>query len=87
MLSFTWLILFADNIRDFVDSILLAKHEVDQEENEELASQLTDVHVRQTISDIFGGNLGSYYTPNKQFWGVYRNLYICLPVYFSCKYN
>ena len=36
--------------------MLLAKYEADQDENEELASQLTDAHIRLTVVDIFSGN-------------------------------
>ena len=46
---------FSENIRDFIDSILLAKEEAKKEENEELMSQLTDTHLFQTIADIFLG--------------------------------
>ena len=46
-----------DNIRDFTDSLILARKEAEQEENVEMLSQLSDTHLRQTILDIFGGKI------------------------------
>ncbi|XP_076079552.1 steroid 17-alpha-hydroxylase/17,20 lyase-like isoform X1 [Mytilus galloprovincialis] len=42
-----------DNIRDFTDSLILARKEAEQEENEEILSQLSDTHLRQTLIGIF----------------------------------
>lgn len=42
-----------DNIRDFTDSLILARKEAEDEENTEILSQLTDSHLIQTITDIF----------------------------------
>lgn len=42
-----------DNVRDFTDALILARKEVEDEENDEVLSQLTDTHLVQTISDIF----------------------------------
>ncbi|XP_077980157.1 steroid 17-alpha-hydroxylase/17,20 lyase-like [Glandiceps talaboti] len=39
-----------DNHRDLIDDLLQAKHEAEGTENAEL---ITDVHIRQTVSDIF----------------------------------
>ncbi|XP_052091098.1 cytochrome P450 2U1-like isoform X2 [Mytilus californianus] len=44
-----------DNIRDFTDSLILARQEAEDEEDKEVISQLTDTHLVQTLSDIFGG--------------------------------
>ncbi|VDH96707.1 Hypothetical predicted protein [Mytilus galloprovincialis] len=40
-------------IRDFTDSLILARKEAEREENEEVLSQLTNTHLRQTLMDIF----------------------------------
>ena len=50
-------LLISDNIRDFTDSLILARKEAEQEENEEILSQLSDTHLRQTLIDIFTGEL------------------------------
>ncbi|XP_071136102.1 steroid 17-alpha-hydroxylase/17,20 lyase-like isoform X2 [Mytilus edulis] len=42
-----------DNIRDFTDSLILTRKEAEQDE--EMMSQLTDTHLRQTLVDIFRG--------------------------------
>ncbi|XP_071136088.1 steroid 17-alpha-hydroxylase/17,20 lyase-like isoform X2 [Mytilus edulis] len=42
-----------DNIRDFTDSLILARKEAEHEENEEILSQLSDTHLRQTLIGIF----------------------------------
>ncbi|XP_076079554.1 steroid 17-alpha-hydroxylase/17,20 lyase-like isoform X1 [Mytilus galloprovincialis] len=47
----------SDNIRDFTDSLILARKEAEQEENEEMLSQLSDTHLRQTILDIFSAGI------------------------------
>ncbi|XP_021359447.1 steroid 17-alpha-hydroxylase/17,20 lyase-like [Mizuhopecten yessoensis] len=41
------------NIRDFADCLLMARKEAENEEDVEILSQLTDVHLRQTLSDTF----------------------------------
>ena len=46
-----------DNIRDFTDSLILAKREAMEEENEEAMSQLTNTHLVQTLADIFGAGI------------------------------
>ncbi|XP_033763832.1 steroid 17-alpha-hydroxylase/17,20 lyase-like [Pecten maximus] len=46
-----------DNIRDFTDALILARMEAENEEDAELLSQLTDVHLKQTLSDIFFAGL------------------------------
>ncbi|CAC5422196.1 CYP17A [Mytilus coruscus] len=43
------------NIRDFTDSLILARNEAEQDE--EMMSQLTDTHLRQTLVDIFRGGI------------------------------
>ncbi|XP_069116671.1 steroid 17-alpha-hydroxylase/17,20 lyase-like [Argopecten irradians] len=45
------------NIRDFTDALILAKMEAENDEDTELLSQLTDVHLKQTLSDIFFAGL------------------------------
>ncbi|XP_033749031.1 cytochrome P450 1A1-like [Pecten maximus] len=45
------------NIRDFTDCLILARKEAEKEDDPEVLSQLTNVHIRQTISDIFLGGL------------------------------
>ena len=42
-----------DNIRDFTDSLILARKEAEDEETVDILSQLTDSHLIQTITDIF----------------------------------
>ena len=54
-ISLQWIVL--GNIRDFCDSLILARKEAEQEENEEILNQLTNTHLIQTLSDIFGGTL------------------------------
>jgi steroid 17alpha-monooxygenase/17alpha-hydroxyprogesterone aldolase/cytochrome P450 family 1 subfamily A polypeptide 1 len=44
-----------ENIREIVDSVLAAQREAEKEESAEVMAMFTDAHVRQTISDIFGG--------------------------------
>ncbi|XP_076472648.1 steroid 17-alpha-hydroxylase/17,20 lyase-like [Babylonia areolata] len=52
-----------DKVRDMTDSILLAQMEAAREERAEVMAMFTDVHVRQTISDLFGaGSDTSRYT-------------------------
>ncbi|XP_060069459.1 steroid 17-alpha-hydroxylase/17,20 lyase-like [Ylistrum balloti] len=41
------------NIRDFADCLILARREAEKEDDPKLLNQLTDVHLRQTLSDIF----------------------------------
>ena len=47
-----------ENIRDFVDSLLLTQKE-NIEAGEEEADRLTDRHLIQTVSDIFIGTDGN----------------------------
>ncbi|XP_076079572.1 steroid 17-alpha-hydroxylase/17,20 lyase-like isoform X3 [Mytilus galloprovincialis] len=44
-----------DNIRDLTDSLILTRKEAEQDE--EMMSQLTDTHLRQTLVDIFRGGI------------------------------
>lgn len=46
-----------DNVRDIVDSVLLAQMEAEQEESAEVMAMFTSTHVGETISDIFGGGV------------------------------
>ncbi|XP_071137260.1 steroid 17-alpha-hydroxylase/17,20 lyase-like [Mytilus edulis] len=46
-----------DKIRDFTDSLILARKEAEREENEEVLSQLTNTHLRQTLMDIFNAGI------------------------------
>lgn len=48
--------LFVDYIRDFTDALILARQEAEDEEDKEVLSELTDLHLVNTISDIFGGS-------------------------------
>ncbi|XP_060068573.1 steroid 17-alpha-hydroxylase/17,20 lyase-like [Ylistrum balloti] len=45
------------NIRDFADALILARLEAENEDDTELLSQLTDVHLKQTLGDIFFAGL------------------------------
>ncbi|XP_077980381.1 cytochrome P450 1A1-like [Glandiceps talaboti] len=45
---------YKDNHRDLIDDLLQSKHEA---EGTEKAGLITDVHVRQTIADVFGAGL------------------------------
>ena len=59
---YLWSILIVlDNIRDFTDSLILAKREAMEEENEEAMSQLTNTHLVQTLADIFGGKMTNFF--------------------------
>jgi hypothetical protein len=49
-----------DNIRDFTDSLILARKEAEDEETVDILSQLTDSHLIQTITDIFRGKTYQY---------------------------
>ncbi|XP_076079551.1 steroid 17-alpha-hydroxylase/17,20 lyase-like isoform X3 [Mytilus galloprovincialis] len=49
----------SDKIRDFTDSLLLARKEAEQEEKDEVLSQLTNTHLRQTLMDIFNAGIGT----------------------------
>ncbi|XP_069116630.1 steroid 17-alpha-hydroxylase/17,20 lyase-like isoform X2 [Argopecten irradians] len=42
-----------DNIRDLADALILARMEAEHDEDTELLSQLTDVHLKQTLFDVF----------------------------------
>lgn len=42
-----------DNIRDFTDSLILARKEAEEEDDPELLSQITETHLVQTLMDIF----------------------------------
>lgn len=49
-----------DDIKDVTDFVIQTRKEAEgDEEDEELLSQLTDVHLRQTVSDIFFGGFES----------------------------
>ena len=45
-----------DNIRDIFDALLLAQKEAKDEGSEHVDS-LTDTHLTETISDLFGGKI------------------------------
>ena len=47
-----------DRNRDITDHMLLARQEAEKEENPAELANITDVHLRQTILDIF---LGKYF--------------------------
>ena len=49
--------LLIDRNRDLIDHMLLAKQEAEKDEDPTELSNITDVHLRQTIIDIFIGNL------------------------------
>ena len=44
-----------DTIRDYLDSLLLARQEAEAEGKTEEVEMFTDVHILQTMSDIFFG--------------------------------
>ncbi|XP_033747678.1 steroid 17-alpha-hydroxylase/17,20 lyase-like [Pecten maximus] len=44
---------YADDIKDIADFVIQTRKEAEGEEDAELLSQLTDVHLRQTVADIF----------------------------------
>ena len=44
-----------ENVRDFVDSLLLTQKEAKAAGEEEEANRLTDTHLAQTVFDIFSG--------------------------------
>ncbi|XP_052089952.1 steroid 17-alpha-hydroxylase/17,20 lyase-like isoform X2 [Mytilus californianus] len=46
-----------DNVRDFTDSLILARKEAEQEEKAEILSQLSDTHLRQTVFNIFSAGI------------------------------
>ncbi|XP_071154400.1 steroid 17-alpha-hydroxylase/17,20 lyase-like isoform X1 [Mytilus edulis] len=46
-----------DYIRDFTDALILARQEAEDEEDKEVLSELTDLHLVNTISDIFGAGI------------------------------
>ena len=50
-----------DRNRDFTDHMLQARQEAEQEEDPAELANITDVHLRQTIIDIFFGNLTLIY--------------------------
>ena len=43
------------NIRDYLDSILLARQEAEADDKQEDVDMLSNVHVKQIVSDIFFG--------------------------------
>ncbi|XP_063431259.1 steroid 17-alpha-hydroxylase/17,20 lyase-like isoform X3 [Mytilus trossulus] len=46
-----------DNVRDFTDSLILARKEAEHEENREMLSKLSETHLRQTVFDIFSAGI------------------------------
>ncbi|XP_048736456.1 steroid 17-alpha-hydroxylase/17,20 lyase-like isoform X2 [Ostrea edulis] len=55
--------------RDFIDSMLIARHEAENEGDEAVLEKLDDTHLIQTVSDIFfGGVITTRYTMD---WFVY----------------
>ena len=49
------LLLYLDNIRDFTDTLILARKEAEEDPDEADLDKLTDTHIIQTLSDIFFG--------------------------------
>ncbi|XP_046554014.1 cytochrome P450 1A5-like [Haliotis rubra] len=47
----------ADAQRDFTDAMLIAQKEAEEEEDQELLEQITNTHLGQTVSDVFGAGL------------------------------
>ncbi|XP_046554029.1 cytochrome P450 1A5-like [Haliotis rubra] len=47
----------ADAQRDFTDAMLIAQKEAEVEEDQELLEQITNTHLGQTVSDVFGAGL------------------------------
>ena len=45
------------NIRDFTDTLILARLEAEEDPNEADLDKLTDTHIVQTLSDIFFGKV------------------------------
>lgn len=45
----------SDNIRDFADTLILARQEAKNDPEEADLDKLTDKHIIQTLSDIFFG--------------------------------
>ena len=52
--------IFVDNIRDFTDTLILARQEAEEDPTESNVDKLTDTHLIQTLSDIFFGISFSY---------------------------
>ena len=46
---------FVGNIRDFTDTLILARLEAEEDPTETDVDKLSDTHLIQTISDIFFG--------------------------------
>ncbi|XP_067685098.1 steroid 17-alpha-hydroxylase/17,20 lyase-like [Haliotis asinina] len=47
----------ADTQRDFIDAMLIAQKEAEEEEDPELLAQFTNTHLGQTVADVFGAGL------------------------------
>ena len=46
---------YLGNIRDFTDTLILARKEVEEDPNEDDVEKLTDTHIVQTLLDLFFG--------------------------------
>ena len=49
------LLLISGNIRDFADTLILARQEAEGDPDEKDAGKLTDTHIVQTLLDVFLG--------------------------------
>ncbi|KAK7508552.1 hypothetical protein BaRGS_00000118 [Batillaria attramentaria] len=58
-----------DNMRDITDSILLAQMEAEQEEESDDIQFFTNIHVGQTVADLFGGGVDT--SRMTLDWGLY----------------
>ena len=65
--------LFTENIRDIYDSLLLAQKEAKDEGND-VVDSLTDTHLANTISDLFGGKSQSNFFKH----GCVKRIYFIL---------
>ena len=48
-------LLISGNIRDFADTLILARQEAEEDLDEKDAGKLTDTHIVQTLLDVFLG--------------------------------
>ena len=49
-----WIFVISDNIRDICDMLIQSQQQAIEEDSDQVSS-LTDTHLIQTLSDIFGG--------------------------------
>ena len=45
----------SDNIRDFADTLILARQEAEEDPNDTTVEKLSDTYLIQTLADIFFG--------------------------------